>query len=80
MARKPWIVPIPGTTNPMHLRENLGALDFALTEAEVQELDEGFARIGVEGARAPEGFASSHDIGADIGTSSTGGHGRSPLP
>ena len=26
-AQKPWIVPIPGTTNPQHLKENIGAVN-----------------------------------------------------
>src|SRR5690349_22477714 len=31
LARKPWIVPIPGTTKMHRLEENLGAADVALT-------------------------------------------------
>jgi aryl-alcohol dehydrogenase-like predicted oxidoreductase len=31
LALKPFIVPIPGTRNPDHLRENLGALQVPLT-------------------------------------------------
>jgi len=39
MARKPFIVPIPGTRNMDHLRENLGANDVQLTPADLSELD-----------------------------------------
>jgi aryl-alcohol dehydrogenase-like predicted oxidoreductase len=80
LARAPWIVPIPGTTQLAHLDENLGALDVALTSADVQEIEDEFARIGVHGARTDEQLASGIDDGALLGTTSTGGHGRSPLP
>lgn len=51
MARKPFIVPIPGTRNIDHLRENLGANDVQLTPADVSELDAEFSRITVQGGR-----------------------------
>lgn len=80
LAKKPWIVPIPGTTKMSHLEENLGALDVKLSSDEVKEIDEVFASINVQGARAPEALLKNHDIGANLGTSSAGGHGLSPLP
>jgi aryl-alcohol dehydrogenase-like predicted oxidoreductase len=80
LARKPWIVPIPGTTKASHMEQNLHALQVELTAADVQEIEDGFARIGVQGKRAPEALMGSHDIGADLGTSSAGGHGKTPLP
>src|SRR6478735_2456508 len=49
LARKPFIVPIPGTRNIDHLTENLGALDVALTPADLQEIDSDFAKITVHG-------------------------------
>lgn len=39
LAQQPWIVPIPGTTKPHRLDENIGAVDVALTTQELQELD-----------------------------------------
>ena len=36
LAQKPFIVPIPGTRNIDHLRENLGALDVQLTAADLR--------------------------------------------
>jgi aryl-alcohol dehydrogenase-like predicted oxidoreductase len=54
LARKPFIVPIPGTRNIDHLTENLGALNVALTPADLQELDSDFAKITVHGARMDE--------------------------
>ncbi len=73
-------MPIPGTTKLDHLEENLGAREVQLTSADVRELEDGFAQLRVVGARAPEVFSKEHDIGVSIGSSSTGTHGKSPLP
>jgi aryl-alcohol dehydrogenase-like predicted oxidoreductase len=54
LAKKPWIVPIPGTTKLHRLDENLGAADVALSAAEVNEIDAQADRIPVQGARLPE--------------------------
>ena len=80
LARKPWIVPIPGTTKMNHLEEDLGALKVELTEADVKEIEDGFAKIQVQGARTTEQLLAQSDVGAKLGTSSSGGHGLSPLP
>jgi len=53
LAKKPWIVPIPGTTKLERLDENLGALAVALTPKDVREIDEAAAKIEVQGARLP---------------------------
>jgi aryl-alcohol dehydrogenase-like predicted oxidoreductase len=79
LAKKPWIVPIPGTTKLNHLEENLGALTVQLNAADVKEIDDGFANIKVMGARAPEALLKAHDIGANLGSSSVDGNGLSPL-
>ena len=39
LAKKPYIVPIPGTRKPDRLTENLGAAEIELTADEVQKLD-----------------------------------------
>ena len=54
LAQKPFIVPIPGTRNIDHLTENLGALNVALTPADLQEIDSDFAKITVHGERMDE--------------------------
>lgn len=56
MARKPWIVPIPGTTKMPHLLDNLGADAVQLTPADVQEIDADLTHIAVHGARLPTGI------------------------
>jgi aryl-alcohol dehydrogenase-like predicted oxidoreductase len=39
LAQKPWIVPIPGTRNPDHLSENLGAINVQLTPEDLREIE-----------------------------------------
>jgi aryl-alcohol dehydrogenase-like predicted oxidoreductase len=54
LARKPWIVPIPGTTKPHRLEENLGAAQVRLGADDLQEIDSAASQIEVQGARYPE--------------------------
>jgi aryl-alcohol dehydrogenase-like predicted oxidoreductase len=54
LARKPYIVPIPGTTKLTRLEENLGAVNIQLTPADMHEIESAAAKIKVEGARYPE--------------------------
>jgi aryl-alcohol dehydrogenase-like predicted oxidoreductase len=54
LAKKPWIVPIPGTTKLSRLEENLGAGSLELTPVEAQSLEEASSRIKIEGARYSE--------------------------
>jgi aryl-alcohol dehydrogenase-like predicted oxidoreductase len=54
MARKPWIVPIPGTTKVARLEENIGAAAVGLTSDDVREIDSAAAKITVEGSRYSE--------------------------
>ena len=56
LAQKPWIVPIPGTTNPRHLDENLGAVSVAFSAAELQEFNSAVAKIKVYGERLRKGL------------------------
>lgn len=51
LAKKPWIVPIPGTTKLDRLEENLGATGVQLSEAKIAELDEASAKIKLQGDR-----------------------------
>jgi aryl-alcohol dehydrogenase-like predicted oxidoreductase len=54
LAQKPWIVPIPGTTKPHRLDENLGAASVELTADDLRDIDDAASRITVHGARYPE--------------------------
>jgi aryl-alcohol dehydrogenase-like predicted oxidoreductase len=51
LAQKPFIVPIPGTRNPDHLAENLGAVRVELTTADLRDIDAAFGRVRVRGGR-----------------------------
>ena len=51
LAKKPWIVPIPGTTKLSRLEENLGGATIELTSDEVKSLEDASSKIKVEGAR-----------------------------
>jgi aryl-alcohol dehydrogenase-like predicted oxidoreductase len=54
LARKPWIVPIPGTRKLHRLEENIGAADIELTSHELSEIQEAAAKIQVQGGRYDE--------------------------
>ena len=51
LAQKPWIVPIPGTTKPERLDENIGAAGVELTPDDLAEIERAASQIEVEGAR-----------------------------
>jgi aryl-alcohol dehydrogenase-like predicted oxidoreductase len=54
LARKPWIVPIPGTTKLHRLNENIGAVSVELTPDDLGDIENAASKITVEGARYPE--------------------------
>ena len=54
LARKPWIVPIPGTTRPARLEENLAAAELVLGAEDLRQIDEAAGAITIHGARYPE--------------------------
>lgn len=54
LAQKPWIVPIPGTTKPHRLEENIGAVAIELTPDDLHDIENAASKITVHGARYPE--------------------------
>jgi len=54
LAKKSWIVPIPGTTKLNRLEENIGAAEVELTPNELGEIETAASKIDVQGARYPE--------------------------
>ncbi len=54
LARKPWIVPIPGTTKPHRLEENLGAVNIHLTPDDLRQIEAAASHITLHGARYSE--------------------------
>lgn len=51
LARRPWIVPIPGTTKLHRLTENLGAAAVVLSDADLQQIGTALASIAIVGDR-----------------------------
>ena len=58
LAQKPWIVPIPGTTKPHRLKENLGAAALELSADDRRQIGEALAEIEVVGERYPAHLAA----------------------
>ena len=54
LAKKPWIVPIPGTTKLHRLEENLGAVSVQLSPEDLRTIESASSNIAVQGARYPE--------------------------
>jgi aryl-alcohol dehydrogenase-like predicted oxidoreductase len=54
LSRKPWVVPIPGTTKLHRLEENVGAASIDLTSGDLEKIDASISQIQVRGARYPE--------------------------
>jgi aryl-alcohol dehydrogenase-like predicted oxidoreductase len=53
LARKPWIVPIPGTTKLHRLEENIAAAAIVLTLDDLRHIEGAVAKITVQGDRYP---------------------------
>ncbi|WP_207509946.1 aldo/keto reductase [Telluribacter humicola] len=53
LAKKPWIVPIPGTTKLARLEENLGAVGVRLTADDLDQIEKAASNIAIQGARYP---------------------------
>ena len=54
LSRKPWIVPIPGTTKLHRLEQNLGAANVELSSDDLRELEVAANKISIQGERYPE--------------------------
>lgn len=54
LAQKPWIVPIPGTTQMAHMLDNIGAEAVRFTPAELNELNTAVRAVEVQGKRLPD--------------------------
>jgi aldo/keto reductase family protein len=53
LAQKPWIAPIPGTTKPRRLKENIGGASIELTGDDLHEIEVALSKITVQGDRYP---------------------------
>jgi aryl-alcohol dehydrogenase-like predicted oxidoreductase len=64
LAQKPWIVPIPGTTQMAHMLENIGAEDVKFTAAELKEFNNQLEVIQIQGERLPAFVQAFSDVEA----------------
>ena len=64
MAQKPWVVPIPGTTQMPHMIENVGAAAVRFTASELAELNAAVSAIQIRGARLPDQVLVFSDVEA----------------
>ena len=53
LAKKPWIVPIPGTTKLNRLEENIAAAALELTPDDLRRIEDAASKITVQGDRYP---------------------------
>lgn len=58
LARKPWIVPIPGTTKLRRLEENVGAAAVELTADDLRDIENALSKVAVHGDRYPAHLAA----------------------
>jgi aryl-alcohol dehydrogenase-like predicted oxidoreductase len=64
LAQKPWIVPIPGTTQMAHMLENIGADDVRFTAEELKQFNAELAKIEIKGERLPKMVLDFSDVEA----------------
>jgi aryl-alcohol dehydrogenase-like predicted oxidoreductase len=66
LAQKPWIVPIPGTTQMAHMVENSGASAIRFTSAELAELNSAVRAIEIQGQRLPDAVLAFSNVEAPL--------------
>ena len=64
LAQRPWIVPIPGTTQMAHMVENVGAAAVHFSAAELAELTAAASAIEIRGLRLPETVLAYSEVEA----------------
>jgi aryl-alcohol dehydrogenase-like predicted oxidoreductase len=64
LAQKPWIVPIPGTTQMAHMKENVSGNKVKFTSDELQEFTKQLNAIQITGERLPAGVLAMSGVEA----------------
>jgi aryl-alcohol dehydrogenase-like predicted oxidoreductase len=64
LAKKPWIVPIPGTTQMSHMLENVGANEVNLSSDELKQFNQELAAISIKGERLPQAVLNFSNVEA----------------
>lgn len=63
LAQRDFIMPIPETTNPAHLQENLNALQITFTKAEIEAINAKLDKIPIMGER----YQPNSDMARSVG-------------
>ena len=66
LAQKPWIVPIPGTTQMAHMLQNTGAAAVEFTPSELEELNSSVSEIEIQGQRLPDAVLAFSGVEAPL--------------
>lgn len=66
IAQKPWIVPIPGTTQMAHMAENRGAASVRFAPDDISELNSAINAIEIKGQRLPDFVLAFSGVEAPI--------------
>jgi len=66
LAQKPWIVPIPGTTNVAHMEEDIGAAEITFTPDELRRLNMEVASVSIQGERLPTAVMQMSNVEAPL--------------
>lgn len=66
LAQKPWIVPIPGTTQMAHLMDNIGADNVKFTATELEDFTTELNNIQIYGERFPASVQAISGIEAPL--------------
>jgi aryl-alcohol dehydrogenase-like predicted oxidoreductase len=66
MAQKPWIVPIPGTTQMAHMLENNGADNVKFTVDELKQFNQELAAVQIKGLRLPQAVLNFSGVEAAL--------------
>ena len=66
MAQKPWIVPIPGTTQMAHMIDNIGAAEVAFGDEDLQDLEAALATMAIQGERLPPAVLAFSGVEAPL--------------
>lgn len=64
MAQKPWVVPIPGTTQMAHMLENIGADNVKFTADELNQFNQELSSISIKGLRLPQAVLNYSNVEA----------------
>jgi aryl-alcohol dehydrogenase-like predicted oxidoreductase len=64
LAQKPWIVPIPGTTQMAHMLENAGADNVKFSADDLQQFNQELSAVSIQGLRLPQAVLNFSNVEA----------------